>query len=264
MDNTWEMGRLCKEAAKEYLARGWNALAVCPPDHVGVGREHLSSCDSPGKVPCVGGGWKVYQTHKVKPNYLEEWWGRQPNANVGIVMGAVSGVIGVDVDEPTALKKLEQSGEGFHMPATSTFRTGRGLRYLYSLPPGEVFRTVHLDGVSLLGEGVPTVMPPSRHASGALYEWLDKGVLVPLAEAPECLLRLPGKTCPAPPFQPDEPITHHRDVTLFRMACAVRRHGASATEILALLVKVNTRCVPPLGEAQLVKISQNAARYTTG
>ena len=38
---------------------GWPVLPLCPPDHVGVGREHGRTCKSRGKAPLVR--WKEYQ-----------------------------------------------------------------------------------------------------------------------------------------------------------------------------------------------------------
>ncbi len=41
----------CLTAALDYLARGWSALALCPPDHSGVYEAHKDHCGAPGKAP---------------------------------------------------------------------------------------------------------------------------------------------------------------------------------------------------------------------
>jgi hypothetical protein len=46
----------CLRAALRYLDLGWCPLALCPPDHVGVGAAHAAVCRSPGKGPVAR--WK--------------------------------------------------------------------------------------------------------------------------------------------------------------------------------------------------------------
>jgi hypothetical protein len=70
-------------AARDYLARG---LAPIP-----VG---------PDKIPLVE--WKPYQGEAPQADQVDEWWTRWPDANVGVVTGAVSGVVVLDADGPEA------------------------------------------------------------------------------------------------------------------------------------------------------------------
>jgi hypothetical protein len=52
-----------------------------------------------------------------------------------------------------------------------------------------------------------------------------------------------------------------RNVTLFKMACCLRRHGGTEGEILGLLRLVNQRCVPHLADQELQTITRSAAKY---
>ena len=52
-------GERCLESALYYLSLGWSVLALCPPDHAGVGKMHSKACKSKGKVPI--GLWKEFQ-----------------------------------------------------------------------------------------------------------------------------------------------------------------------------------------------------------
>src|SRR5207247_1037904 len=52
-------------------------------------------CGSPGKHPRTPNG--VYDA-TTDPAVIIRWWGRWPNANVGVATGAASGVIVLDVD----------------------------------------------------------------------------------------------------------------------------------------------------------------------
>ncbi len=169
-------GAACLEAALAYLAAGWCPIPLCPPDHVGVGREHGRTCDHPGKAPLVA-AWTSFAALPT-PDEVRGWWKRWPNANVGVVMGAVSGVVGLDVDGPAGEEALTAVLTCGTLPApAAAFRTGGGRRLLFSIPSGLVVRISRqkLAGehaeLRLLGEGSQTVVPPSRHPAGGYYEW---------------------------------------------------------------------------------------------
>jgi hypothetical protein len=170
-----EDGRLCSLAAHEYLRMGWSVLCLCPPDHVGVGKEHGKKCDSPGKVPL--GSWKQYQDRLPTEQEVRSRWQGNPTGNVGIALGPVSGLVRIDVDEQAAEEDLARRSGG-DVPDTLEFvsgsGSGRGL--LYAIPPGaELKTTTHKHGgngeLRLQARGAETVLPPSRHASGRKYEW---------------------------------------------------------------------------------------------
>src|SRR5437764_14330644 len=84
-------GAACLAAALDYLRRGWSALALCPPDHVGVGRTHGRDCKSPGKAPW--GPWKEFQDRLPTEEELRRKWRDNCTLNVGIALGPVSGLI---------------------------------------------------------------------------------------------------------------------------------------------------------------------------
>src|SRR5690242_19119219 len=67
----------CPEAALDYLeTMGWSVLAVCPPDHVGVGKTHGAKCTSPGKAPW--GEWKQYQDRLPTKDEIDRKWRDNP------------------------------------------------------------------------------------------------------------------------------------------------------------------------------------------
>jgi hypothetical protein len=167
-------GKACLAAALRYVARGWSVLPLCPPDHAGVGAEHSRRCDSPGKAPLVP--WKAYQSRRPTTDEVCDWWDTWPTANVGVVMGPVSGLVGIDVDGEGGERRLAEFSGG-DLPETLEFSTPNGRRLLYA-PGGGLFYPPGLDlsgaagEVRLLGQGSQTVMPPSRHKSGEVYRWV--------------------------------------------------------------------------------------------
>jgi hypothetical protein len=108
--------RPCLRAALRYLEEwAWCSIALCPPDHFGVGSAHRRTCRSPGKRPL--GLWDHWQRRLPTKADLLAQWEQAPTANVGVVLGAVSGLMGIDVDgrEGDALLQPLSGGD---LPAT--------------------------------------------------------------------------------------------------------------------------------------------------
>lgn len=146
-----------EEAALGYLGRGWSVIPF---------REKA-------KRPAVP--WKTYQAKYVSEKTLRDWFHRSPDYNVGVVTGALSGLVVLDVDPrhggDESLRKLE--GEYGSLPKTVESITGGGGRHVYfSHPGGEVRNRTNIEpGIDLRGDGGCIVTPPSVHPSGKRYRW---------------------------------------------------------------------------------------------
>jgi hypothetical protein len=266
-----DAGARCLEAALDGSRRGWSMLIVCPPDHVGVGRTHGRGCSSPGKSPW--GAWKEFQTRRATEAELQKRWKDLPNANVGMALGPVSGLIAVDVDGATGEAMLAEVSGG-DLPETLEFATGGGKRLLYAIPAGVKLRPTHRpggqkhEGFSLLGEGAQSVVPPSRHASGRVYAWRPghgPGEIQP-APAPAWVVRqmgAEGRKAPARAQSNGETIPEgRRNNHLASLGGTMRQRGMEREEILAGLQAVNERrCDPPLDEAEVEGIAASVSRY---
>jgi hypothetical protein len=188
-------GQACLEAAiNEYLPRGMAITCCCDPHHIGVGRDHGKTCDSPGKRPIHT--WEQFQTRLPTTAEVQQYWKRFPYGNVGCVLGQVSGVVRADVDGPEGEKKLLQWSNG-DIPATWEFRSSadnRGLLYAWprDLPCKTTSRRLRgeHEELRLMGNGSQTVLPPSRHPSGSFYAWVQGHSPhdIPLAPAPAWLI----------------------------------------------------------------------------
>jgi putative DNA primase/helicase len=274
-------GAECLEAALAYLARGWSALAVCPPDHVGVGKTHARKCKHPGKAPW--GPWKEFQGRLPTEDEIRQKWRDNSLLNVGIALGGVTGLIGLDVDESAGEELLRRLSKG-DLPPTLEFISGKGRRLLYRVPAGVELRPTPKPGgeeveggeLRLLGLGSMSVAPPSRHKdSGRRYAWVPgrgPGEIVPCV-APAWVVELMRADAPgadgkargrrARPFAAAEKIREkHRNTTLTSLAGTMRRRGLDAEEILAALLVVNARrCEPPLDEKEVEGIARSVAGY---
>ena len=88
-----------------------------------------TDCTSPGKHPRTTNGLHDSTTFAEQ---VAAWWDETPEANVGIVTGAVSGIVVLDVDGSEGEASLARLGE---IQATAEVRTARG-RHLYFAHPG--------------------------------------------------------------------------------------------------------------------------------
>jgi len=164
------------EVAREYHARG---LQVLP---TGVGR----------KTPTIN--WKKWQVERAAPRQLEQWF---TSARVGffLICGKVSGLCVLDCDSEAAVIWW-RNVLGPILDRTTCVRTSKGWHFYFLLPPGEAGegirgRSFHEGELQwdFRCEGGGVVMPPSVHASGAVYEWVEGRGLDALEVAPEVLLR---------------------------------------------------------------------------
>jgi hypothetical protein len=274
-----QAGQECLLAALDYRERGWSVLAVCPPDHVGVGRKHGQNCTHPGKSPW--GPWKVFQTRLPTLEELHQKWQANPQLNVGMTLGGITGLIGLDVDGNSGEEVLGRLSRG-DLPPTLEFTSGKGRRLLYRVPPGLTLRPTPRPGgleveggeLRLLGLGSQTVMPPSRHQqSGRRYAWVPgraSGEIEPVV-APAWVVELMRSDRPEArgrthSFGEGQRILEgHRDSMLTSWAGSMRQRGMSVKSIRAALqIENETRCVPPLPKAQVEKIARSIERYEPG
>lgn len=265
----------CHAAGCRYLELGWSALPFCSSDHLGCGRNHGKRCQSPGKTPLLGewDQWKVYQSQRIPDWLLDHEFKNHPNANVGIVLGEISGLVGIDVDGPGGRDLLLELADK-NVPKTLCFQTANGFRLLYALAAGEEPpRSCKLAAsgprpgrLEVLGNGHCSVMPPSRHRSGKSYAWVvgfspEERDAAPVPSWLQNMLSPASGSLPNV-FNSEGPIREFRNVRLFRAACSLRRQGADGKSILECLTILNRRCEPPLEQAELRQIARNSTRYS--
>ena len=168
---------LLREAALGYAHRGWRVFPLHGIVN-GTCTCGRSDCTSAGKHPLVRRG--LYEA-TTDPRQIQSWWRRWRSANVGIATGAVSGIVVIDVDLPTAFGSLGALIEA-ELPKTLTgFTGGGGVHLIYSSSDETLGNSAgrlpgldgELPGIDLRGNGGYVVAPPSIHRSGCYYEWLD-------------------------------------------------------------------------------------------
>lgn len=188
------------EEALALVARGYRVLPLHTPTFGADGNCNGCSC---GRRECRPGGTRAGDVGKhprtrrgiadatADPAQVEEWWGKWPDANIGIATGR--GLIVLDVDGPEGQAAIR----GRHVPLTVTARSGRdgGGHHVYLRAPAGVRltnRSGALPGVDLKTDGGYVVAPPSCHATGRRYSWGDYTAPgdVRIADTPEWLVNL--------------------------------------------------------------------------
>lgn len=211
-------------AALGLIGRGWRVLPLHEPRDGGCTCREGAECASAGKHPRVT--WPASQV--VDAAQVTAWWRQWPSANVGIVTGAVSGLLVLDVDP--AHGGLESLGELERrhgvIPPTLTARSGGGGPHHYFAHPGVTIGP----SAGKLGPGLDVradrgliVAPPSLHKSGTPYSWVTAGT----APAP-CPPWLVEAILPPPPAPPRRPVVV-KDVS--RLAVAVLERAAERVRL---------------------------------
>jgi hypothetical protein len=252
-------------------ALGWRVLPLWSQRDGLCQCAERAACTNPGKHPRIS-SWTSQATSDV--DQIARWWRQWPDAGVGILTGAPSGIVVIDVDRSAqgeeSLAALERKlGK---LPDNVQQLTGGGGRHLIFAHPGDKVITragafgEEYPGVDTRADGGQIVAHPTVHASGRRYEWELSSFpgAVPFASLPpkwlEALVResLPREASPLPGRIRE----HTRNDTLTSLAGSMRRRGASEEAIYAALAAENAlRCDPPLDDREVRQIARSVSRY---
>jgi Bifunctional DNA primase/polymerase, N-terminal/Primase C terminal 1 (PriCT-1) len=225
---------------------------------------HVFPCVPRDKKPATSHGCK---DATVDADAITEWWRLNPQFNVAIATGAVSGLFVVDVDGLDAeieLRRLE--AEHGELPTTVEAVTARG-RHLYFKTPDASLRNSAskiAPGVDTRADGGYVLAPPSIHPSGKRYAW-SVDTASSMAAAPPWLLEKiagggGGTNAPTPTIEWRSLVAAgvgegQRDCTVAKLSGHLLRRFIDPLIVLDLMQTWNTaRCWPPLSEADVVRI----------
>lgn len=264
-----------RAVAMPYARRGWPVLPLhtIRDGHCTCGK---ANCKSPGKHPRTQHGLKEATADQ---ETIDRWWTRWPDANVGILTGAASCIVALDVDPRNggddSLATLEH--EHGELPETIEALTGGGGRHLLFAHPGGYVKSRNVaPGIDVKADGGYIVVEPSLHLSGRAYAWelSHHPEDTELAALPDWLLKLMrGQPKATPPVTDNGGAVSaaeiiragQRNTVLASIAGTMRRRGLLEPEIRAALLEVNrSRCRPPLDEQEVSGIAASIARYAVG
>lgn len=171
------------EYALNYAQKGWRVIPLHTPKENGECSCNKDCGKNNGKHPRTMRGLKDATTDAEQIRF---WWQCWSDANIGIVAGPESGFLVLDVDPRSggddSLRDLEDYfGE---LPITLTSKTGGdGFHYLFAHSGEQIKNSSGKvgKGLDIKAKDGYIVAPPSLHASGKRYEWIDESAgIVPL------------------------------------------------------------------------------------
>lgn len=245
---------------------------------------------TPGKHPIAKLVPQGLKNATNDPEQIAKWWREKPYANIGVVTGAQSGIIVLDIDvKPNeqgktgldSLKEIEER-EGKIAHTVSAITGSGGKHYLFKYPEWHVANSTSelAHGLDIKGDGGYVIVPPSNHVSGNSYQWVSDPFTTALGGVPQWLEGFLKESTQKVVQQNKQSYSGRiwmeyldgetiaegtRDDQLFKIGCSMRSKGASFEDILATLFEVNVvRVEPPLDEQQVVQKAEQAARYVAG
>lgn len=127
------------------------------------------------KVPATLHGVKEATTD---PERIKRWWKRNPNFNIGIATGSVSGIVVIDIDDNEIKgkhgKDTLRQWEAQHGDLPLTWQSltgGGGVHYIYKTSEHFSNGVSVLEDIDIRADGGYIVAPPSVHPNGSTYEW---------------------------------------------------------------------------------------------
>jgi len=228
------------------------------------------------KKPLVA--WKEFQERIPTSQEVKEWWTKWPDANIGMATGHLSGWTVIDGDTAEAVNRFQETYPEARQ--TLQVQTGRdGARhFVFIHEPGIINDAGKLlgSGIDVRGEGGYVVIPPSIHANGKSYRWLNKNKPVALPDKLREILVSRSKDGDQPngegqlerfntPLALDGVLEGQRDGTLFSLACKLRNADVPQDWAEKLVSEAARNCQPPFPESiALEKVARAYQQYLPG
>jgi len=240
--------------AVTYLKRGMSVIPLKPQDK----RPLLSS-------------WKDYQRKQMGIGDLKGFWKETPEANIGIITGAISGITVVDVDGDDGANALKEAN--IQLPETYTVKTPKGWHYYYKY--NNLFKTGagFLQNVDVRNDAGYVVAPPSNVNNTDYVVIVDNnGEFSEFGVVPEPFISRSVMTYSAAAHtgQIDPWITEalangapegQRDQTATRLAGYFWSRGISEDIIKSMLEQFAAKCTPPLPDKDIDRVINSVKRY---
>lgn len=273
--NRGDMRDLAQDAL-ELAELGWHVfpLHTWDVDHCDCRRD----CQSPAKHPRTRHGLKDASRDKAD---VIRWWGQWPQANIGVRTGMESGLVVVDVDPRNGGGETWpalRAEHGYEHEGPSCVTGGGGFHLYFRYPEDGkpvLSRSGALGaGVDVKSDGGYVVAPPSVHARGTSYAWVEgyEAWTRGLPAVPEFVLGLAraqdgadGELRTARPVA-EEIREGQRRTALLSLAGSMRHRNMGETAIFNALMAENAeKCVPPLDAREVAKLAADAvARWQPG
>jgi hypothetical protein len=187
--------------------------------------------------------WRKFQSQRSTPAQLRTL-GKAPR-NVLLVTGSISRLLVIDCDDAEA-ESYWRAELGSIFDQTTRVRTSRGFQYYFRLPEGAIVNSrKNGEGTGswdLQAERRLVAAPPSVHASGSVYEWVEGHGPESIRDAPMLLLGASPDSNGSGTWDPldvDQLLkgvdAGGRDDAAYKYACRLRSLGNTQAEARVLM-----------------------------
>lgn len=209
--------------------------------------------------------WEEYQKRIAEKEEIADWFKLNPEANIGIVTGVISGVEVIDIDSKEGednLQKYFPDKDFFNTPTALTPRGGKHL--YYNCDDEKLINNVGaIPGCDFRANGGYVIAPPSINGEGKEYKWLISPEQMGWKKCSNEYLHfiksassynnslissnsLRDVTQNVTLFQKGR-----RDNDLFHAGNLLMRGGAKHTEIREMMYFIGRSCNPPFPDAEI-------------
>lgn len=136
------------------------------------------------KIPAIK--WEEYQKRLPTKEEITQWFAEQPNCNIGLVTGEISGFVVVDLDGPEGFA----TGKRLRLTSPVCVHTANGSHLYFRWHESLKNSVKKLPGLDIRGDGGQVAAPPSLHPNGKYYRWASSPLarhLLP--DLPQSLLK---------------------------------------------------------------------------
>lgn len=259
------MTSLQTEAVK-YTTLGWGVIRLHHVLEDGSCSCRRADCSSIGKHPLDPKGASLPEHDYEK---VQRLWEQTPDANIGIVAGT-SNLLILDFDSDEARERFKQIADQDTLELlrrNPIVKTGRGWHIYLEDPTGGYSPSVGTNGdagIDIRAGVSYVVAPPSNHASGNDYTWIQYPKDPPEPPTPWLDAYIRNRyDKPVRIYEDgDKIITGGRNKELASLAGTMRRRGFTEGAIRAALLEENEKRVdPPLSTSEVESIAHSIAKH---
>jgi len=216
--------------------------------------------------------WEEFQKRKAEPSEIEDWFAKDPDANIGIVTGDISNLSVIDIDTEEGKNNIIKYFPDKSLLMTPTALTPRKGKHIYfQCSDSKLSNNVGLiKGCDFRANGGYVIAPPSKSDIGQ-YSWLISFEhAIPKQISPEYLayisnasylkssnsLSIEHVPISVPLFQ-----NGRRDNDLFHIAHQLLKANTPVEEVRQTLKILAKSCNPPFPENEIdIKIESALKR----
>lgn len=205
--------------------------------------------------------WLEFQKRIPELEEVNDWWVKNPEANIGIVTGTISNLSVIDIDSKEGEENLKQKFPEISFKENPIVKTPKGFHIYFKCDDEKLRNNAgaipHCD---FRANGGYVIAPPSSNEEGKEYKWQ-----IPMRKD---LNTLPGSyvsflNSPIEYKSSDVKMYQEgtRDENLFHIAYQLKKAGTPYEEIRQTLLILGRNCTPPFPERELEAKIESALKF---